>query len=139
MPTVLRLPLTLVHRPAFWFVRNCCGIELPHTARVGRRFLIGHQSGIVIHHNAVIGDDCLVRQNVTIGAGTASNADRAPRLGNGVEIGAGAAIIGPVTIGDHVRIGPNAVVTMNVPAGSIVVAPPPRVIVPPGPKPKNRD
>lgn len=139
MPKVLRLPLMLVHRPAFWFVRNCCGIELPHTAQVGRRFLIGHQSGIVIHHHAVIGDDCLVRQNVTIGAGAAWNADKAPQLGNGVEVGAGAVIIGPVKIGDNVRIGPNAVVTTNIPAGSIVVVPPPRVIVPPVRKPSPKD
>ena len=81
----------------------------------------------MIHHFSKIGDDCLIHQNVTLGAATDETIDRGPILGNRVEIGAGAALIGGVVIGDDVRIGPNAVVTMNIPAGSTVVAPPPRI------------
>lgn len=134
MPAILRIPLKILYKPMHWFVRNFYGIELPETTQVGRRFKIGHQSGIVIHHNSVIGHDCLVRQNCTIGAGSESFADKGPVLGNGVEMGAGAVVIGAVKIGDNVRIGPNAVVMMNVPAGSTVIAPPPRIIPPAKPK-----
>lgn len=134
MPAIFRIPLKIIYKPMHWFVRNFYGIELPETTRVGRRFRIGHQSGIVIHHHAEIGHDCLVRQNCTIGAGSDSFADKGPVLGNGVEMGAGSVIIGPVKIGDNVRIGPNAVVMTNVQAGSIVIAPPPRIIPPAKPK-----
>lgn len=134
LPAIVRLPLKLIYKPMHWFVRNFYGIELPETTQVGRRFKIGHQSGIVIHHHSVIGHDCLVRQNCTIGAGSESFADKGPILGNGVEMAAGAVIIGAVKIGDNVRIGPNAVVMMNVPAGSTVIAPPPRIIPPAKPK-----
>ena len=67
----LRIPFTIVYRLAYAFVRNFYGIELPLTTRIGRRLLVGHQHGIIIHDNAVIGDDCVVRQGVTIGAGRA--------------------------------------------------------------------
>lgn len=134
MPAIFRLPLRILYKPMHWFVRNFYGIELPETTHVGRRLLIGHQSGIVIHHHSVIGHDCLIRQNCTIGAGSESFADKGPILGNGVEMAAGAVIIGAVKIGDNVRIGPNAVVMMNIPAGSTVIAPPPRIIPPAKPK-----
>lgn len=117
------LPLYAI---GFWWVRNLYGIELPHCTAVGRRLTIAHQSGIVIHPFAVIGDDCLIRQNVTIGA--AGDKVEAPRLGNGVELGAGAVVIGRVKIGDGVRIGPNCVVMTDIPAGAIVVAPAPKII-----------
>ena len=69
-----------------------------------------------------------MRQNVTIGAANEETVDRAPVLGNRVDVGCGAVIIGGIVIGDEVRIGPNAIVTMNIPAGSTVVAPAPRII-----------
>lgn len=134
MPKWLRLPLKLIYKPMHWFVRNFYGIELPETTQVGRRFRIGHQSGIVIHFNSVIGHDCLIRQNCTLGAGAEGTASRGPQLGNNVELAAGAVVVGPIKIGDNVRIGPNAVVMMNVPAGSTVVATPPRIIPPAKPK-----
>lgn len=139
---LVRVPFTVLHRLGAGFVRNFYGIELPPTTRVGRRVLIGHQHGIIIHQNAVIGDDCIIRQGVTIGQdrptpGQAAATVPAPRLGNGVEIGAGAVIMGAISVGDGVRIGPNAVVMSNVPAGAIVAAPPARIMAPP-PKAKAK-
>ena len=138
-PALLRAPLRLAISGFSFFVRNFYGIELYPTARIGRRFGIVHQHGIVIHKLAVIGDDCLVRQGVTIGA-TGARDDRAlpPRIGDRVKIGAGAVIAGPIAIGDDVMIGPNAVVMTDVPAGSLVAAPPARIMTPPprrAPKP----
>jgi serine O-acetyltransferase len=140
-PKPLRVPFTVLHRLAYTFVRNVYGIELPHTARVGRRLWIAHQHGIVVHHNAVIGDDCLIRQGVSIGQaghvpGVPWREVPGPKLGRGVEVGAGAIIIGNVTVGDGVRIGPNAVVMTDVPAGAIVTAPLSRIMVPPKRRPK---
>jgi serine O-acetyltransferase len=137
----LRVPVTIVYRIAYAFVRNFYGIELPLTTRIGRRLFVGHQHGIIVHHNAVIGDDCLIRQGVSIGQerptpGVPIGEVPGPKLGNRVEVGAGAMIIGNVTIGDGVRIGPNAVVMTNVPAGAIVTAPLSRIMVPPKRKPK---
>jgi serine O-acetyltransferase len=117
-----------IYRLLYIYVRNHYTIELPRTTKVGRRLTIGHQGGIVIHPFSKIGDDCIIRQNVTLGAGSPETVERAPVLMNRVEVGCGAVIVGGIVIGDNVRIGPNAVVTMNVPAGSTVVAPPPRVI-----------
>jgi serine O-acetyltransferase len=108
------------------YVRNHYGIELPAETRVGRRFMIGHQGGIVVHPNARIGDECVIRQGCTIGAAAEHNVQEAPVLGNGVQMGAGAVVIGRVRVGDNVRIGPNAVVTRSVAANSVVMAPPPR-------------
>ena len=137
----LRVPCTILYRIAYAFVRNFYGIELPLTTRIGRRLFVGHQHGIIVHHNAVIGDDCLIRQGVSIGQerqmpGVPWWEVPGPKLGNRVEVGAGAVVIGNVTVGDGVRIGPNAVVMTNVPAGAIVTAPLSRIMVPPKRKPK---
>lgn len=125
---VLSWILSRLYRYIFRYIRNHYGIELPDTTIVGRRFQIGHQGGIVIHQNAVIGDDCIVIQNVTIGAATIARNLEAPKLGNRVEVGCGAAILGKVVIGDDVRIGPNVVVTTDIPAGTTACAVPPRLI-----------
>jgi serine O-acetyltransferase len=125
---VARKVLSRIHRMLYRYVRNHYGIELPDTTVVGRRVLIGHHGGIVIHPHAKIGDGCLIRHNVTIGAVRHDRGWEAPILGNRVQVGCGAAILGPVTVGDGARIGPNAVVITNVPAGATVFAPPPQVI-----------
>ena len=107
------------------YVRNTYRIELPQQTAVGRRVVIAHQGAIVIHRNARIGDDCVIRQGCTIGAvefrirGRASARERR-------EMGAGSVIIGGVRVGDNVRIGPNAVVMKNVAANSVVMAAPAR-------------
>lgn len=120
--------LLLLYRFAQRFIRNHYGIELYETTKLGRRFVVRHQSGIVIHFNAEFGDDCSVRQNVTVGAGGLDRLNEAPKFGHRVEVGAGAVIIGKITIGDGARIGPNTVVMTNVPAGATVVAEAPRII-----------
>ena len=131
-PALVRAPLRLLVGFLSFFVRNFYGIELYPTAEIGRRFGIAHQHGIVIHKLAVIGDDCLVRQGVTIGAtGAGDDGAPPPRLGDRVQVGAGAVLAGPITIGSDVRIGPNCVVMTNVPAGSMVTAPPSRIMTPP--------
>ena len=112
----------------FRYVRNHYGIEIDRAATIGRRVKIAHQSGIHIHPKAVVGDFCLIRQNVTIGGASNKKADLAPKLGNRVHIGSGAQILGDVTIGDRVKIGANAVITTNVPANSLVFVPPPKVL-----------
>jgi serine O-acetyltransferase len=126
----LRAPFGLLYQIGRVFVRNFYGIDMYSTATIGRRLRIAHQSGIVIHYDAVIGDDCLIRQGVSIGRGPnhgSGTKDLAPVLGDRVEVGAGAVLIGGIRIGDDVVIGPNAVVMTNIPAGSFVAAPPGRV------------
>lgn len=130
-----RIPLMVVYRLAYWSVRNFYGIELFHTTNVGRRFHIAHQSAIVIHPFATIGDDCIVRQGVTVGTAMNRYIDEVPTLGNRVDVGLGAAIIGRVRVGDDVRIGPNVVVMTDIPAGATVVAQAARII--PAPKSKR--
>ena len=103
-----------------FITQSVYGIEIPWQAQVGRRVVIAHQGGIVIASNTVIGDDCLIRQNVTIGM--AAEGGRSPSLGQGVQVGAGAVIVGDVMIGAGAIIGPNAVVTSDVPARARVIA-----------------
>ena len=95
---------------------------------------IGHHQGVILGTSAVIGDDCLVRQNVTLGQSNDEHRENdMPVVGNNVHLGAGATVIGPVRIGDGARIGPGAIVSRNVPAGATVFAPPARTIAPPDP------
>lgn len=132
----LRAPLSVLYRTLHRFVRNRYGIELHATAQVGRRLCIAHQGAIVIHEFATIGDDCTIRQGVTLGAAGEYRIDAAPVLGDRVDVGAGAMILGRVRIGDDARIGPNAVIMTDVPEGATAVAPPPRIITPPTPRAK---
>jgi len=127
-PKALRAPLSVLYRVLFRSVRNLYGIELPYTARVGRRVVFEHQSGIVIHGNAEIGDDCIIRQDVTLGNRNSDRPLEAPRLGNRVSVGAGAKVLGPVHIGDGAKIGANAVVCNDIPAGAVALGVPARVV-----------
>jgi len=134
-PRLLRMPFSFLYNAMYVFVRNVYGIELPSTAQIGRRLRVAHQHGIIVHPQAVIGDDCMIRQGVSIGIGRVekmSDKRVAPILGDRVEVGAGAVIMGRVTVGDDVAIGPNAVVLTNVPNGSIVTSPLPRILPRPG-------
>jgi serine O-acetyltransferase len=105
-------------------VRNHYGIELPHTVKLGRGVVIEHQGAIVIHGYAEIGDRTIVRQGVTIGNRHIDRRFDAPRIGARVNIGAGAQILGAVTVGDDANIGANAVVLTDVPAGATAVGVP---------------
>lgn len=118
-----------LHLAMFRYVRNQYGIELPLSASLGRRVVFGHQNGIVIHPYATIGDDCVIRQNVTIGA-LNSIRQEAPTIGNRVELGAGSSVLGAVTVGDGARIGPHSVVMTDVPPGAMVFVNPPRIVAP---------
>lgn len=120
------------------FVRNNYTIEVHRTARIGRRVKIAHQGGIVIHRFADIGDECVIRQNVTLGAASEATHQLGPRLGTRVDVGAGAVIIGQVRIGDGAKIGPNTVVTMDVPPEATVFGNPMRILPANQPRPTER-
>jgi serine O-acetyltransferase len=106
------------------------GIEIHPGAVIGRRFFIDHGMGVVIGETAVIGDDCTLYHGVTLGGTTWQKGKRHPTLGRDVVVGAGAKVLGPLMIGDGVRIGSNAVVVKSVPAGATVVGVPGRIIEP---------
>ncbi|PIE22438.1 MAG: serine acetyltransferase [Planctomycetota bacterium] len=117
---LLRIPFSLLHHCGSIFCRNFYGIELPCTVKIGRRLVLEHQHGITIHGNVVIGDDCVIRQGVTIGNRHLNDPFGAPVLGNHVNIGAGAKVLGRIHLGDHVNVGANAVVLSSVPAHTTV-------------------
>ena len=106
------------------------GIEIHPGAKIGRRFFIDHGMGVVIGETAEIGDDCTLYHGVTLGGTTWRIGKRHPTLGNNVVVGAGAKILGPITIGDNARVGSNSVVVKDVPAGATVVGIPGRIIGP---------
>ena len=123
----LRRPLGIFYHLMFVHVRNHYGIELPSSAKIGRRLTIEHQHGIVVHGNAVIGNGCFLRQGVTIGNKTLDRPRDAATLGDDVNVGAGAKILGRITIGDGAAIGANAVVVKDVPPGTIAVGIPAKI------------
>lgn len=128
-------PITLVL--FFWYfllyrvgVEWFLGIELPWKTRIGPGFRVDHGQALVVNDGTVFGAGCTVRNSTTIGNkrlkdGTYS---RSPRFGDRVDIGANAIIIGPISIGDDVTIGAGAVVLKDVPANSVVVGNPGRII-----------
>ena len=129
-PGALRTVLLRLYQIMYRYIRNYYGIEIPLTVMLGRRLWLVHQNGIVFHWKTVVGDDCLIRHNATIGAGYGGQKTlhKGPRLGNHVEVGPGAVIFAAVAIGDGAVIGPNVVVMSNVPAGVRVFAEAPRLI-----------
>ena len=120
---VLRRVATLRHR--FWSVVT--GTDIPLGCRLGGGLMLPHPNGIVIHPLVEIGPNCLIFQQVTIGAGGGARRG-VPKVGGHVDIGAGAKILGGITIGDHARIGANAVVTIDVPAGATAMGIPARIV-----------
>ncbi|PHR49470.1 MULTISPECIES: serine acetyltransferase [Cycloclasticus] len=114
----------IVLRYRFW--STITGAEIPLNGHLGGGLLIPHPNGIVIHPNSLIGVNCLIHQQVTIGVNRNSN--KPPTIGGHVDIGAGAKIIGNVKIGNHVQIGANAVVLEDIPDNSISVGVPAKVI-----------
>ncbi|MBS4052645.1 MAG: serine O-acetyltransferase [Methylomonas sp.] len=104
------------------------GIEIHPGARIGRRFFIDHGMGVVIGETAVIGDDCTLYHGVTLGGTSWNKGKRHPTLKNGVVIGAGAKVLGPIEIGEGARVGSNSVVVKPVPDGVTVVGIPAHII-----------
>lgn len=108
--------------------RMLTGIEIHPGATIGRRFFIDHGMGVVIGETAVIGDDVTLYHGVTLGGTSWNKGKRHPTLGNGVVIGAGAKVLGPITVGEGAKVGSNAVVFKEVPAGATAVGNPARII-----------
>ncbi|MFG6668540.1 serine O-acetyltransferase [Halomonas sp. HNIBRBA4712] len=138
----------LLHRGAHWlwkknlkwlarsistFGRWLTGIEIHPGATIGRRFFIDHGMGVVIGETALVGDNVTLYQGVTLGGTSWNKGKRHPTLGDGVIVGAGAKILGPFTVGAGAKIGSNAVVTKEVPAGATVVGIPGKIVKRPEP------
>jgi serine O-acetyltransferase len=119
----------------YWFGRAIShigrfftGIEIHPGAVIGQRFFIDHGMGVVIGETAVIGDDCTLYHGVTLGGTSWKQGKRHPTLENKVVVGAGAKILGPITIGSSAKIGSNAVVISDVPANATAIGIPARVV-----------
>lgn len=122
---VLRAPLTLAYDVMQTVVSWTWGIDLSYTVKLGRRVRIWHHGGMVLGARA-IGNDVHIRHNTTFGVLNRAQLDGKPIIGNNVDVGVGACILGAVTIGDDSVIGPNSVVTRDVPPGSVMMGVPAR-------------
>ena len=111
-----------------WFSRFATGVEIHPGATIGEGLFIDHGMGVVIGETAIIGDDCNLTQGVTLGGTSNRREKRHPTLGNNVQVGAGAKLIGAISVGDFARIGAGSVVVTNVPAYATVVGVPGRII-----------
>jgi serine O-acetyltransferase len=104
------------------------GIEIHPGAKIGKRFFIDHGAGVVIGETTEIGDDVLMYQGVVLGGTTLEKKKRHPTIGNNVEMGTGAIVLGAITVGDGARIGSGSVVVKSVPPGTTVVGIPGRIV-----------
>ncbi len=120
--------IPLIPRMISYLTRIITGIEIHPAAKIGRRFFIDHGDGVVIGETTVIGNDVLIYQQVTRGGTGKESGKRHPTLGNKVIVGAGAKVLGNITIGDNVRIGAGSVVIEDVPPHSTVVGVPGRIV-----------
>jgi serine O-acetyltransferase len=120
--------LFVVARLLSQFSRWLTGIEIHPGARLGKRLFIDHGLGVVIGETAAIGDDVLLYQGVTIGGTGSQRGKRHPTVGNRVVVGAGAAVLGNITLGDDVKVGAGSVVVHSVPEGATVVGIPGKVV-----------
>lgn len=125
--SMLRKPFSLLYRACFKMVQVLTGIELPCEVPVGKNFRIDHFGDIIISGYASFGDNCIIRNGVTVGLKNIEE-KTAPRIGNNVNIGTGAKILGNITVGNNVDIGANAVVITSVPDDSIAVGVPAKII-----------
>lgn len=124
---IIRKFFSLIYKFSFKLVQILTGIELPCEVPVGRNFRIDHFGDIIISGYASFGDDCILRNGVTVGLKNVET-KAAPQIGNRVNIGAGAKILGPIHVGDNVDIGANSVVINDVPDNSIAVGIPARIL-----------
>ncbi len=108
--------------------RQITGIEIHPGAKIGKNFFIDHGSGVVIGETSEIGDNCTIYQNVSLGGTSLTREKRHPTLGNNVVVGAGAKILGPIVIGNNVKIGSNSVVIKDIPDNSVVVGIPGKIV-----------
>ena len=126
-PRPLRAPLSLIYKLLYPLTECLCGIKLSYTVRVGRRVRLEHFGGMIIGARS-IGDDCVIRQNTTLGVARRTQRQAKPVIEERVDIGAGVAILGQVRVGHDSVIGANAVVVKDVPAYAIVGGVPAKVI-----------
>lgn len=144
----------LIHRIAHFFwkmrmpfvprylseiAREITGIEIHPGAQIGSDFFIDHGGGVVIGETAEIGENVTIYQGVVLGGTTTDPIKRHPTLGNNIVVGTGAKLLGPITIGDNVKIGANSVVVKDVPPNSVVVGVPGRIVARDGKKIKRID
>jgi len=125
---IIRAPWTVIYIILHKLTEILCGISIGSTAVIGRRLCIEHHGCIVIHGDSVIGDDCLIRHGVTLGNTGFDDPFGAPRIGNRVQMGAGAKILGRINVGNDAIIGANAVVTRDVPDNAVVGGVPARIL-----------
>jgi len=120
--------------------RLLSNVDIHPGACIGRRFFIDHGAGVVIGETAIVGDDVTLYHGVTLGGTSWNKGRRHPTLADGVVVGAGAKILGPISIGENVRVGANSVVVKDVPAGSTVIGVPGRIVASrPGGKRSDQD
>jgi serine O-acetyltransferase len=122
-PAFVRKFFSLIYKVLFKLIQIITGIELPCEVDIGRNFVIDHFGGVIVSGYAKIGDDCRIRNGVVIGLRRIDE-KFAPTIGNNVDIGTGAKLLGPIRIGNNVLIGANAVVVCDVPDNSIAIGVP---------------
>lgn len=125
-PVLVRKLFSLIYKVLYKLIQIITGIELPCEAEIGRNFVIDHFGGIIISGYAKFGDNCRIRNGVVVGIRRIEER-QAPIVGNNVDIGAGAKLLGPIVIGDDVVVGANAVVITDVPANSLAVGVPAKI------------
>ncbi len=123
---IFRKPFSILYKLLFFYIKGK-GIEIPCEVEIGKNFRIDHQGGIVVSGYVKFGDNCVIRNGVTIGIARVEER-KAPQFGNNVDIGTGAKIIGDIKIGNNVKIGANAVVLNDIPDNSVAVGIPARII-----------
>ena len=126
-PALLRKFFSMLYKMSFKAIQVVTGVELPCEVEVGRNFRIDHFGDIIISGYASFGENCILRNGVTVGLKNVE-VKAAPQIGNNVNIGAGAKILGPITVGNNVDIGANSVVLCDVPDNSLAVGIPARII-----------
>jgi len=122
-PVILRKFFSLIYRIMYKFVQILTGVDLPCEVEIGSNFIIDHFGGIIVSGYAKIGDNCRIRDGVVIGLRRIEE-KAAPTIGDNVDIGSGAKLLGPIRIGNNVLIGANAVVLCDVPSDCIAVGVP---------------
>lgn len=123
---LIRKPFSILYKLLFFYIKGK-GIEIPCEVDVGKNFRIDHQGGIVVSGYSKFGDNCVIRNGVTIGIARVEE-KKAPIFGDNVDIGTGAKIIGDIKIGNNVKIGANAVVLKSIPDNCTAVGVPARII-----------
>ncbi len=123
-----RIGLRLLARIVSQIARMITGIEIHPGATIGRRFFIDHGMGVVVGETAIIGDDVILYQGVTLGGTGKERGKRHPTIGNRVVVGTGAKVLGNITLGNNVKVGAGSVVVHSVPDDSTVVGIPGRIV-----------